>query len=352
MLMTDTATLGVIGMGENVMGRTHYFNEDSLNAPTIQAAEALDDSETAFDIDDASKLLVGTLLMDMANGKQEVLLVTAISSNALTVTRGYGSTDAEAHDDDAVFAVIGAALPEGDETIADYSKARTQVTLYTQIFKSTVKVSGSAEAEAANGLHPGIPSEMRLQMMRRTDELKVQLNRAILNSVISAAASDSVGQTMKGLREFLVKTSSANVNTTAEALSEQVVNDLYQAAWEDGGNPETLIGHADQITKFGTFNAQRLRVGPSDKVAGVFVSHYLTSIGQQIALITDRWMKSDEVALIEKSKVFFCPMKGRTLFAEPLARVGDAMRWQILMEGCLKVLNAAQAHAYHTALSV
>lgn len=361
-LVRDTALLGEIGMGEQCNASDTRFNEDALNPQTLTGDDALDASGTAasdgqgqFDVTDAAdaaKIRVGALIMDKASGKSEVMQVTGISTTKLTVTRGYGSSNQEAHANAATYVVIGMPVQEGDETIADISTTRSQVTMYTQIAKRTIKVSGTQEAEAANGIHPGIPSEQRYQIMLRTDEMKVEINRAIIHSVISSSAgSDTVYRTMKGMREFLMATG-ANKRTTAEALSERILNLMYQDCWIDGGDPETLVGHPDQIGQVGSFNAQRLRVGPSDRVAGVFVSHFLTALGRQLMLLNEREMKSDELALIQKAFCYYSPLKGRTLFVEPLAKVGDANRWQILMEGALVVKNATKRHAYHTSLSV
>lgn len=352
-ILNDNAFLGLIGMGPAVKGAIHYFNEDSLNPPTVTINElgGLSVGDTTLTLDDATKIAVGTILMDMAVGTQELLQVTAISGNDCTVTRGYGGTTAETHADDAVFAIVGQPKQEGDETINDVSKARTQVTQYCEIFKKTVKVSGTAEAEANNGLHPGIASEVKLQMLRRTDEIHVEMNRAALNSYLSAAGSDSVYRTLMGLRQYLNQTG-ANKTVTAEALSEKVVNTMYGNCFDDGGKPNALIGAAAQITVFSDFNKSKVRTSPSDRVSGNYVDRFMTSYGAELRLVIDRWFKTDEIAMLESGKCRWAPLQGRALFAEALAKVGDALRWQIVGEGTLIVENATQAHAYHTNLTV
>ena len=351
-LVNDTAFLGLIGMGAPVLGVEHRWNEDSLVAQTVQMNEDIDASETTFTIDSNSRLRVGMLLMDQAAGKTEVVQITEVTNaTTLEVTRGFGSTSGETHADDSVWVIIGAPVQEGDETITDISGARTQNTVYCQLFKRTVKISGTAEAEANNGLHPGISSELKYQLMLRADEMKIEMNRAALFGIISAAGSDTVYRSMKGLREYLTA-GTANHVSTAEGLSETVINTLYGLAWADGGNPSALVGHADQITKFATFNAAKLRVGPSDRAVGMFITQFLTSYGQELRLITDRFMRTDEVALIDPSRVYLAPLKGRAMFTEPLAKIGDALRWQLMSELTLICRNATQAHAYHSALTV
>lgn len=350
-LLADTALLGLIGMGTPARGIKHEFNEDALNDYFVTASEALDDSETTFDITDASQLRVGAVIKDVAAGKSELLQVTAISTNALTVTRGYGTSSAEEHADASTWLIVGMPVQHGDETITDISKVRTTTFNYVQEFKRTVKISDQLMAEAANGLHPGVPDELKYQVIQRTLEIKREMNTTAIHMVISAAPSDSVYATMKGLREYLIASGGNNVSTS-EGLTEKVMNTLYRQAWDDGGDPGDLVGGADQITQFSGFNAGKVRVAPSDRVAGVFVEKYLTEYGREISLTLDRWFQKDEVALLTKEKVYISPFQGRALLAEPLARIGNAQRWQITGAATLVVKNATKAHAYHTNLTV
>lgn len=352
-LLADTALLGLIGMGTPARGIKHEFNEDALNDYFVQASEAIDASETDITFDDLSKIRVGAVLKNVAAGKSELILCTAIAADNLsgTFTRGYGTTDGETHDDDSQWMIVGMPVQHGDETIADISAVRTTAFNYCQEFKRTVKIADQLMAEAMNGLHPGVPDELKYQVIQRTLEIKRELNTTAIHMVISAAPSDAVYGTMKGLREYLTVSGGNNISTE-EGLSEKVVNKLYRQAWDDGGDPRDLIGGADQITQFAGFNAGKVRVAPSDRVAGVFVEKYLTEYGAELSLTLDRWFQKSEVALIQKDKVWISPFQGRALVGEPLARIGNAQRWQISGSMTLVVKNASKAHAYHTNLTV
>lgn len=352
-LLNDTATLGALGLGPSVMKSEHGYGSDSLNAPTVIVDDAAGISavDATVIVEDATKLRVGALLMDETDNKTEIMQVTLIAGTTLTITRGFGTSVAETHADDAVFAIVGQPVQEGDEGIVDISKDRVQNTNFTQIFKRTVKVSGTQEAETNNGIHPGITSELRLQLERRTMELQVEINRAALNSVKSATAgSDTVYRSMSGIREFLTVAGGNNLDEAAGAVSEAKINAAYKRAWDDGGTPTSLIGNSKQINAFSSFNSNRFRVAPSDRVQGVFTEKYLTEFGAEISLILDRWARNDELYLLEAARAHIAPLNGRTLFTEPLAKVGDALRWQILTELTLIVRNPKEAHASMTNL--
>lgn len=354
-LLNDTAALGVFGMGSAAMRSEHRWGEDSLNPPslTVNNGGPIAAVDTTFVVTDASKIAIGALLMNEADGLTEVMQVTdvTVATNTLTVTRNYDGGGAVVHPDASTLAIIGQPKQEGDESITDISRDRAQDFNYTQIFKRTVKVSGTQEAETNNGIHPGVASEARLQLERRTMELQVELNRAALNGIRSSTAgSDTAYRTMGGLRQFLTQAGGNNLDAAASAISEPAVNAMYERAWDDGGTPTTLIGNSKQINAFSGFNTNRFRVAPSDRSVGVFVEKYLTEFGAEISLVLDRWARNDELYMIDPSRVELAPLQGRALFTEPLAKVGDAIRWQMVAELTLVVRNANEAHASLTNL--
>lgn len=73
----------------------------------------------------------------------EVMSVTSVSTNTLTVERGVGATAAAALVDDDPLRVIGTAAEEGDTSPTPRTYNPTTVTNYTQIFRNTVAASGT-----------------------------------------------------------------------------------------------------------------------------------------------------------------------------------------------------------------
>ncbi len=354
-LLADTWLLGALPFGgQEATQTTHSWVEDSLNAATVTQASgdtALDagGSDTNMDVatGTASLLRVGALLRDQAADKSEILQVTAISTDTLTITRGYGSTSAEAHAAGAVWLIIGQPQQEGDENINDRSKTRTKQDNYTQIFKSEVKVSGTMQSSN----QAGVPDEFKYQIGQRTMEIKRELGAAVYHSGISTNdGSDTVYRTMKGLREWL--TDGSNTNSTAESISEGVVNAMYRQAWNDGGDPRLFVGSADQITKFSDIQSNEIRVAPSDRVRGQFVTRFLTDLGAELELLVDRWIQQDEVALLDPSRIRVVPLQGRNFQMKPLLPIGDAERAMLVGEFTLECRNASEAHAIHTNLNV
>ena len=99
-IATTTGDGGTTETGEGkykaaVIGATAVYQADGSTSNLLN--EDLDSSETTVTVDYGAAFSVNDILLI----DSEKMLVTAISSNDLTVTRGYKSTTAAEHDDDS-----------------------------------------------------------------------------------------------------------------------------------------------------------------------------------------------------------------------------------------------------------
>jgi hypothetical protein len=124
----------------------HEWLEDTL----LPNTDAINDStygnaltDTTFVVDNASRFRVGDQIRCEAS--TEVMLVTDVNTGTqtLTVVRGYGASTATALADNKVIHILGNAALEGDSADAARFNARARKTNSTQIFTSTLEVSGS-----------------------------------------------------------------------------------------------------------------------------------------------------------------------------------------------------------------
>tara|TARA_Y100000310_G_scaffold58920_1_gene54236 strand:- start:303 stop:7325 length:7023 start_codon:yes stop_codon:yes gene_type:complete len=89
--------------GDNILGETESGgdslitedDDDIISESYSLLAEALDSSETGVDVDDVTEFAVGQVILLGS----EQMKITAISSNTLTVTRGFNGTTAATHSD-------------------------------------------------------------------------------------------------------------------------------------------------------------------------------------------------------------------------------------------------------------
>lgn len=348
-LLADTFFLGRVSMGETHDQTIFYWNEDSLNATVVTNAAALDASETTLNVGSGQglRLRIGALLLDEAIGKTEVMQVTAISTDAITVVRGVGDSApaGEAHAAGASYRIIGMPVQEGNSDVTDRSVTRVRKSNVFQIFKAEVEVSGTTKAVKS----AGVPNEFNYQIAQRMLELKRQLAMSHLTGVKIASGSDTVYRSMDGVRN--VVRIGGNVITTSEALSEAAVNALATLIWNDGGEADLAVGHESQMSKFAELYKDKIRLAPSDRQVGRFITKFLTDKGVEIDLLTDRWAQRGDLLLLDSKRLALHTLQGRAMHMEPLAKTGDADRAMIIGEYSNSVRNAGEAHALHSGLT-
>ncbi len=357
-LLNDTNLLARIGISGEATNITHSWLEESLNPTTVTDADTgaagLSAGDTTWDVaaGHGLRLRVGALLRDTAQGKTEVIQVTAISTDALTIARGYGSTTGETHAAGAIFSIVGMPKQSGADVSADVSVVRTSVSNFCQIFERGVQVAGDTQAVTK----AGVPDEMAHQVQLRLMELLTELSRAVISGVKSASGgSDSVYRSMGGLIEFL-NVSGGNIDSDAEDISVDVINDMAQQIYDDGGmnmgSTPVLVCNQVQMRKISKFDADKIRTVPGTRVAGTYVTQFMTDLGVVLDIVTDRWMPKDTVSITDLSRVKVVPLAGRAFGTQDIAKTGDAIKKQLLGDYTLEVRNATQAHAIHTNLTV
>lgn len=349
-LLADTMFLGRIGQGSPAKGVQHYWLEESLNAHYIQLNGAVAAGDATITLDSTTGVAIGALLVnETESGVDEVMQVTAVNSaTQLAVNRGVGDSApvAQAHADNSRLRIIN-AKQEGDETVTDQSTVRTRVSNTCQIFKKEVKISGTQQAMDM----AGVPNEYQHQLAQRMLELKRELAIAAWAGVQIATGSDSAIRSMNGVRNF-VRSQSSQLVSTSQAFGEPLVNALYKKIYDKGGEASIAVASADQMKKFSQLHQDKVRLMPSDRARGVFVTKYLTEYGVELDLLIDRWCLPGDLMVLDPKKVKLMPLQGRAFKATPLKETGDAVSGMIVGEYTLEVRNAAECFALASALTL
>ncbi|MEX0886048.1 MAG: DUF5309 family protein [Phycisphaeraceae bacterium] len=195
----ETPLLDHLGDAQRSAASTvHEWLEDELLPNTDELVDAITDSQPGLIVANVERFRVGDQVQ--IEGKREVMLVTELVPNddTVTVVRGYGGTEAETASGGATIRILGNAALEGaDAPEARFTNRRRQLN-YTQIFTSTVEVSGSQLAAR----QVAIDDEMDYQKQERLRELLRDLENCVINGV--AATDDAHGgastrRTMRGI---------------------------------------------------------------------------------------------------------------------------------------------------------
>jgi len=321
-------------------------NKDSIDDQSISSPS----TETDFDVANGGRFRVGDQIQ--VEGSKELMLVTAVSSDTLTVVRGYGDTTAEDLVDGQVINILGNAALEGSDKPSARFTNRSRCGNYTQIFAATVEVSGTDMA--ANQL--GLSDEMDYQKQERLRELIRDLENTVVNGGQPASdpqGSGSVRRTMKGIIQNL----STNVFSTGDSgfpsgtgLDETKVNYVLRNIWENSnGNVDLIVVGGFQKRKINSFLSASRSFGASETTYRDMVSVYESDFGV-CRIITTRWMPQDAALLLDSSRVGVLPLAGRSFHFKPLASSGDYECGELIGEYTLELKNEA-AHGLIRGLS-
>jgi len=348
--LDNTALLNRVGAGGiTASQRTHKWNEDKLNPNTATLDEALDNSETAIDVatGHGARFVVGTLFRFNERNKTEVCRVTAVTTDTLTVVRGYGSTDAETHANATTIMIIAHTKQEGwKPTQEDWTKERVSGSNYTQIFGMGITLARTRQKID----HAGIASEFAHQTAYRLKEIMRSLDSSIINGIKSATESgDSDYGSMGGLIEF-VSASNGNSTTTAEDLTEAVTNTLYKLIWDDSGGALgrgfILVGGALKRV-ISTFDQAYRRTDFDTRSVGFTVERFLTDLGFELEVIVDPWMPDDMMIIGDLDRLKVGPLQGDSMAAEMLAKTGRTIEAMVTGQYTCEIRNALDAFGIH-----
>jgi len=347
----NTSFLSKVRMEGVATETAHSWMEDALNPNTATCAEALDSSETTLDVASGhgARFKVGTLFTLDVPGYTEVMQVTAISTDALTIVRGYGSTTGAAGTAGTAdtIRIIAHPAQESQDPTADESRARTKVTNYTQIFQRGIQISHTLRSVN----QAGVADEFAFQVSRRMEELMRELDSSVIAGIKSAdAGSDTSLRSMAGMIE-MASQSGGNVTTTVEELSVDVINAMALDIWNDGGRPNFILVGGGLKRVISSFDQAFRRTDFATRTAGYVVDRVITDLGFELEVIVDPWMPSDVVIIGDLSKVNVVPLQNDTMRAEDLAKTGRSWKAQVTGQYTLEVRNAKEAFAYHNNLS-
>ena len=320
----------------------HEWLEDELlpNKDAINDSDFTDpDVDTDFVVDNGSRFRVGDQIQ--IEGSEELMFVTSIDNNTLTVVRGYAGTTAEDLADNLVINILGNAALEGADKPGTRFTNRSRCSNYTQIFTAAVEVSGTDMAASQLGL----ADEMDYQKQERLRELLRDMENTVINGGRPASnpeGSSSVRRSMKGVVQHLT----TNVFHTGDSgfptgndLDEAKINYVLRQIWENSnGNVDLIIVGGFQKRKINAFSADSRTYRANDTTFTDMISVYESDFGV-CRIVTTRWMPQDAALLLDSSRINVLPLAGRSFHFKPLASSGDYECGELIGEYTVELKN-------------
>lgn len=325
----------------------HEWLEDSLlpNTDVVNDATITNPlTESSFDVAHGDRFRVGDQIQ--IEGSREVMLVTAVAGNTLTVVRGYGGTTASALANGQRIRILGNAALEGADQPSVRFTNRVRKQNYTQIFSAAVEVSGTQRAVNTIGL----ADELDYQKQERLRELVRDLENCVINGVAPTSnpeGSATVRRTMKGIIAFL--TTNVFVNgqngfpsgegTGQNLLTEHQLNTALRLIWEQSaGTVDTIVVSGFQKRRINSFITANRRFTSEATRYRDLVSVYESDFGV-CRVVLSRWVPADTVLLLDSSRIQVLPLAGRSFHYKPLASGGDRESGMLIGEYTLELRN-------------
>ena len=351
----ETPLLDVLGDPMREATSTHHeWLEDELlpNKDAVNDSTFTDpDVDTQFVVDNGSRFRIGDQIQ--IEGSRELMLVAAVSTNTLTVVRGYAGTTAENLADNQIINILGNAALEGDDKPGTRFSNRSRRGNYTQIFTATVEVSGTDVAARQLGL----ADEMDYQKQERLRELIRDMENTVINGgqpTSSPQGTDVVRRTMKGVVQHLAtnvfRTGDSGFPTGAD-LDEAKINYVLRKIWaSSSGNIDLIVVGGFQKRKINSFVSSSRSYAAGDTKFTDLVNVYESDFGV-CRIVTTRWLPQDTVLLLDSSRIAVLPLAGRSFHFKPLASAGDYECGELIGEYTVELKNEA-AHGIIRGLSV
>jgi hypothetical protein len=251
--------------------------------------------------------------------------------------------------------IEGADAPTAEERV------RSNITNVVQIHQEAIDVSYTKQA--ATGQYSGsniagtnpVQNEVAFQTQAMLKQIARDVEYSFIHGVYQKPTDNTTQRKTRGLLEAI--TTNVITNSEATALTEEMVLDLMQSVWDNGGIKEsdtaTLICNSWQkrmLTKIFVTDA-----GFSEStrnIGGVNVQTIETDFGR-VNIMLNRYMPADQIAVASLEMcipvILNIPKKG-FLFVEPLAKTGATDKYQIYGEIGLEYGNE-KAHGKITGLT-
>lgn len=306
-----TGILQVVGMGAPRGAYDGYkmgwldFRIDATSSATTAAVLV---GDTAIPVTDGSKFRAGMLLSP--EGSEEVILVTAVSGNTLTVTRGFGGTTAAALTSGQVLTIDSVGREENSLAQNDGIFQPENVENFFQTMDTAIEFSRRALAT----LQFGNTNDLAFQVSERIRQLTIQMDRALVRGRkgVATIGGDSVSYT-GGLRYFLDQAGAHKVDNSAAALTLDAINDLNQEVVARGGNTNTIAVGLKQARKLSAlvsanYNSQRLADWSADEGSLLRLPSDLPLVGNVNQIVVDTNLAADELVIFDSGMINVVPM--------------------------------------------
>lgn len=280
---------------------------------------------------------------DVIEIESEVLLITAVSTNNLTVTRGYAGTTDAAHADATIVYVIGNTRTGGEVDVDGISYTPTSTTQYLQTIQHPWQVGGSLATNTAVALPSGVPNWVTREKMAAMQRVMDDTERAFYYGRAVARAATTTRPAMNGLRALLTTNTTTSPTNAAAYKPDDLIRDTIQKCYDGGGNPGILVVSSDFLTGFAVWGHAAMRLDAGANLFGTPIDVFTVPFLSGINVVPAPLLRPGSAICLTEMEVK--QRIKRALYNKDRGSRGDAEEGDIITELAIEVENEAH-HAY------
>ncbi len=278
---------------------------DATSSPTTGAVLV---GATTVPVVDGTKFRPGMTLGPV--GSDEVLLVTAVVANDLTVTRGFGGTTAAALTSGQVMVIDSVGREENSLAQNDGIFQPDPVENFFQTMDTAVEFSRRALAT----LQFGGTNDIAFQLSERIRQLTTQINRALVRGrKATATVGGSTVTYTGGLRYYLDQVGAIKVDNSAAVLTLDAINAINAEIVTRGGMANTIAVGIKQARKLSAlvganYDSQRLADWSADEGSVLQLPSDLPLVGNVNRIVIDTNLADGELVIFDSGMINVVPM--------------------------------------------
>jgi hypothetical protein len=319
--------LSVVGMGQPRQAYDGYkmswldMRVDATSSVTTASALV---GATTVAVAEGSKFRAGMTLSP--TGSQEVMLVTAVSGNNLTVQRGFGGTTAAALTSGQVLTIDSVGREENSTAENDGIFQPESLENFFQTMDTAVEFSRRALAT----IQFGNTNDLAFQVSERIRQLTIQMNRALVRGRKATATIGGKEVTYTGgMRFWLDQAGAVKTDGGAAALTLEAINALNAEIVSRGGMANTIAVGIKQARKLSAlvaanYNSQRLADWTQDEGSLLRLPSDLPLVGNVNQIVIDTNLADDELMIFDSGMLSVVPMNANNASDSGAWRTLDA----------------------------
>lgn len=299
-----------------------WYDEDIYAGWTqVNNGAGYTSSATSVVVDDGTVYKNKDLLKVPRTG--EVMRVTAVSTNTLTVTRGYSGTTAAALLDNDYTHRLANAMEENSQAPDPKQQQPTKGYNYIQTIRTPFDES---MADATEDLKTKVSERQRLRKSKMIDH-RIDLERIALFGERYEDTTNKI-RTTGGILSF----ATTNVKDYSDGIMSEksFEQDVCEVVFAKGSKTKLMVCSRRVASVVNQFAVSKIEVGNGDDTYGIRLAKYKSFHGDLMVTVSDtlEYEYNDWAVILDMENIAYRPKKGRDTRLRTNIQENDRDGWK------------------------